>query len=348
MLTGLLASITFISPLASSMFAPGVTFADKEFNNSSLILSSFTVSIFVLGYVVGPLILAPLSEMYGRRYVLTSGNIIFCVWQIGCALAPSLSTLIGFRFMAGLGGSGCLTIGAGMIADLFHADRRGLATSLFSLGPLFGPVIGPIAGGIFPIPDTHQSASNQALGFVAQRIGWRWVFWILFIAGTIITIGIECLNVETNPRLLIKRKVARLSKELNRSDLRSVYDPSNSAHHSNASVLANAMIRPLKMLIFSPIVFILSLYMAVVYGLLYLLFTTITTVFTDKYHWQPELGGLAVSFFLHIFHPQNLHPPFYCQSNCQLVHWSRFWFLSWSHSSSSYLGRYSSPHDESE
>ncbi|ATZ52147.1 hypothetical protein BCIN_07g06450 [Botrytis cinerea B05.10] len=276
MLTGLLASITFISPLASSMFAPGVTFADKEFNNSSLILSSFTVSIFVLGYVVGPLILAPLSEMYGRRYVLTSGNIIFCVWQIGCALAPSLSTLIGFRFMAGLGGSGCLTIGAGMIADLFHADRRGLATSLFSLGPLFGPVIGPIAG-----------------GFVAQRIGWRWVFWILFIAGTIITIGIECLNVETNPRLLIKRKVARLSKELNRSDLRSVYDPSNSAHHSNASVLANAMIRPLKMLIFSPIVFILSLYMAVVYGLLYLLFTTITTVFTDKYHWQPELGGLA-------------------------------------------------------
>ncbi|KAI9645639.1 hypothetical protein NHQ30_006381 [Ciborinia camelliae] len=285
-LTGLLASITFISPLASSMFAPGVTFADEDFGNKSLILSSFTVSIFVLGYVVGPLILAPLSEIYGRRYVLTGGNIIFCLWQIGCALAPSLETLIGFRFLAGLGGSGCLTVGAGMIADLFHADRRGLATSLFSLGPLFGPVIGPIAG-----------------GFVAQRIGWRWVFWILFIAGTLITIGIEILNVETNPRLLIKRKVARLSKELNRSDLRSVYDPSNSAHHSKSSVLANAMIRPLKMLMFSPIVFSLSLYMAVVYGLLYLLFTTITTVFTTKYHWAPELCGLAyiglgLGFFL--------------------------------------------------
>ncbi|KAG4028901.1 hypothetical protein MFRU_018g00130 [Monilinia fructicola] len=285
-LTGLLASITFISPLASSMFAPGVTFADKEFHNTSLILSSFTVSIFVLGYVVGPLILAPLSEIYGRRYVLTGGNIIFCVWQIGCALAPSLESLIGFRFLAGLGGSGCLTIGAGVIADLFHADRRGLATSLFSLGPLFGPVVGPIAG-----------------GFVAQRIGWRWVFWILFIAGTLITIGIEILNVETNPRLLIKRKVARLSKELNRSDLRSVYDPGNSAHHSKSSVLVNAMIRPLKMLMFSPIVFILSLYMALVYGLLYLLFTTITTVFTERYHWAPEFCGLAyiglgLGFFL--------------------------------------------------
>lgn len=178
-LTSLLASITFISPLASSMFAPGVTFADKEFHNTSGLLSSFTVSIFVLGYVVGPLILAPLSEIYGRRYVLTGGNIIFCLWQIGCALAPSLGTLIGFRFMAGLGGSGCLTIGAGMIADLFHADRRGLATSLFSLGPLFGPVIGPIAGGIFSIsipeafnlrclmiPRFRGSESWLALGFL--------------------------------------------------------------------------------------------------------------------------------------------------------------------------------------
>jgi MFS family permease len=150
LLVGLLAGITFISPLASSMFAPGVTFADEDFGNDSLILSSLTVSIFVLGYVIGPLILAPLSEIYGRRYVLTGANIVFCLWQIGCALAPSLGSLIGFRFLAGIGGSGCLTIGGGVIADLFHADRRGLATSLYSLGPLFGPVVGPIAGGLSP------------------------------------------------------------------------------------------------------------------------------------------------------------------------------------------------------
>ncbi|PQE28963.1 major facilitator superfamily transporter protein [Rutstroemia sp. NJR-2017a BBW] len=280
LLVGLLAGITFISPLASSMFAPGVTFADEEFGNESLILSSLTVSIFVLGYVIGPLILAPLSEIYGRRYVLTGANIVFCLWQIGCALAPSLESLIGFRFLAGIGGSGCLTIGGGVIADLFHADRRGLATSLYSLGPLFGPVVGPIAG-----------------GFVAQRIGWRWVFWILFIASTLITIGIEILNQETNPRVLMKRKVARLSKELNRTDLRSVYDPSG-APTSRFAVLRNGMIRPLKMLFLSPLVFILSLYMAVVYGLLYLLFTTITTVYTERYGWAPEFCGLAVGLLL--------------------------------------------------
>jgi hypothetical protein len=47
------------------------------------------------------------------------------------------------------------------------------------------------------------------------------------------------------------------------------------------------------MLFFSPIIFLLSLYMAVAYGLLYLLFTTITQVFVETYRWQPEICGLA-------------------------------------------------------
>jgi MFS family permease len=129
---------------------------DASFDNKSLLLSSLTVSIFVLGYVCGPLLLAPLSEIDGRRFVLTGANVFFCVWQIGAALPPNISALIVFRFWAGIGGAGCLVTGAGVIADLFHPDRRGLASSIYTLGPLFGPVVGPICG-----------------GFISQRIGWR-------------------------------------------------------------------------------------------------------------------------------------------------------------------------------
>ncbi|CZT08235.1 uncharacterized protein RAG0_13395 [Rhynchosporium agropyri] len=156
LLITLLGSITFISPLASSMFAPAVSFMDADFHNDSTILASLAVSIYVLGYAIGPLILAPLCEIYGRQYVLTGANACFCIWQIGCALTPNLSSLIVFRFLAGVGGSGCITIGGGVIADLVEPDQRGLASSLDSLGPLFGPVVGPICG-----------------GFIAQRIGWR-------------------------------------------------------------------------------------------------------------------------------------------------------------------------------
>lgn len=275
LLLGLLSGITFISPLSSSIFAPAVRFMDVEFHNTSLILSSLTVSIFVFGYVVGPLILAPLSEIYGRRFVLTGSNIFFCVWQIGCALAPNLPSIIVMRFLAGIGGSGCLTIGGGLISDLFRADQRGLATSLYSLGPLFGPVIGPICG-----------------GFIGQRIGWRWVFWILLISSACFTIVIECLTRETNPRVLIHRKVKRLQKDLNRSDLRSCYD-TEGAPRKPSQILKSGMVRPLKMLFLSPIIFLMSLYMAVAYGLLYLLFTTITMVFVDSYGFAPELTGLV-------------------------------------------------------
>jgi len=270
------------------MFAPAVSFMDDDFHNTSVVLSSLTVSIFVLGYVIGPLILAPLSEIYGRRPVLTCANIVFCVWQIGCALAPNISALIVFRFLAGIGGSGCLTIGGGLISDLFHPDRRGLATALYSLGPLFGPVLGPICG-----------------GFIGQRIGWRWVFWILLIAGAAASAGLECLTTETNPRVLMNRKVNHLRKELNRPELRSCYLPEG-VQHSPSQILFHGLVRPLKMLFLSPIVFLISLYMAVCYGLLYLLFTTITSVFIDTYKWAPDICGLAyiglgIGFFAGLF-----------------------------------------------
>lgn len=101
LLLGLVSAITFISPFASSMFAPAVSYMNEEFHNTSAILSTLTVTIYVLGYVCGPMLLAGLCELYGRRYVLFAANVFFCVWQIGCALAPDLNSLIIFRFLSG-------------------------------------------------------------------------------------------------------------------------------------------------------------------------------------------------------------------------------------------------------
>lgn len=155
LLVGLLAAITLLTPFASSILSPGITKLDQEFGNNNTIVGSMTVSIYLLGYVVGPLFLAPMSEIYGRKPVLGAANIFFCVWQIGCALAPNIATLIVFRFFTGLGGAGCLvrsalspehdsrltvrkTLGGGVIGDMFQPDRRGFAMGIWTLGPLFG------------------------------------------------------------------------------------------------------------------------------------------------------------------------------------------------------------------
>ncbi|GAW11976.1 hypothetical protein ANO14919_013310 [Xylariales sp. No.14919] len=105
---GLLSAMTLLTPFASSILSPAITTLDKEFNNDNAIVGSMTVSIYLLGYVVGPIIIAPLSEIYGRKPVLTAANAFFCVWQIGCALAPNIETLIISRFFGGVGGAGCL------------------------------------------------------------------------------------------------------------------------------------------------------------------------------------------------------------------------------------------------
>ncbi|PYI22368.1 MFS multidrug transporter [Aspergillus japonicus CBS 114.51] len=288
-LLALISSITFISPLASSMFSPAIEFVAREFMVTNETLLSFSVTIFLLGFVFGPLLLAPLSEIYGRRVVLSGANWFFVVWQIGCARAPNMTTLIVSRFFTGIGGSGCVTLGAGVIADLFPTELRGRATAIWAMGPLVGPIIGPICG-----------------GFVGETIGWRWVFYLLIISGAVISAGIEVLNQETYAPLLIRWKTARLAKELDRVDLRSVYDVTGSMHQAPPSarrVLVQGLKRPVVLFCKSPIVLLLSVYIAFVYSLLYLFFTTVTSVFEERYGFSTGLAGLAyigigIGFFI--------------------------------------------------
>ncbi|EED14379.1 MFS multidrug transporter, putative [Talaromyces stipitatus ATCC 10500] len=273
-LLALMSSMTLISPLASSMFAPAASNAAAEWKVTNETLLSFSVTIFLMGYVVGTLFLAPLSEIYGRRIVLSCANWFFVAWQIGCALSPNISALIIFRLLAGIGGAGSITLGAGVIADLFPLRERAKATALWSMGPLLGPVAGPICG-----------------GFIGETVGWRWVFWVLLIAAGSLAAGIEVLNRETYARVLIQWKTRKMAKELGRDDLRSGYETGE--QHRPSQVLIQGLKRPVVLFYKSPIVFLLSIYMSLVYGLLYLFFTTIPTVFETQYGFSPGLAGLA-------------------------------------------------------
>jgi len=181
------------------------------------------------------------------------------------------------RFLAGVGGSACLTIGSGVISDLFPTQERGKAMAMYSLGVLFGPVIGPICG-----------------GFIAQRTSWRWDFYVAFIAGCVLTLGIAIFNRETNPVVLINWKTNRLRKELSRPELQNILThTADAATLAPSTILRRGVTRPMKLLFTSPIVFLLSLYVSFGFGLLFLLFTTITQVYIDTYGWAPEMTGLA-------------------------------------------------------
>lgn len=119
----------------------------REFGSSDLSIASFVVSVYILGFAFGPLVLAPLSEIYGRVPVYHGCNVGFIAFVIGCALAPSMDVMIAFRFLSGLFGSCVVTNGGGSLADMFPQERRAAAMSAFTVGPLFGPIVGPVVGG---------------------------------------------------------------------------------------------------------------------------------------------------------------------------------------------------------
>lgn len=146
------------------MFAPGVPQVMKEFNSTNQELAGFVVSVYILGYAFGPLLIAPLSELYGRLPLYHSCNVGFVISTIACAVSSNLNMLIGFRFLEGTFGSAALTLGGGSIADMIIQEKRGAAMAIWAMGPLLGPVVGPVAG-----------------GFLSQAKGWRWVFWLITI-----------------------------------------------------------------------------------------------------------------------------------------------------------------------
>ncbi|OAA73402.1 Major facilitator superfamily domain, general substrate transporter [Cordyceps fumosorosea ARSEF 2679] len=268
----LISALTFVTPLASSMFAPGVPNLMREFHSSSEELAAFCVSVYILGFAAGPMLFAPLSELYGRTRIYHVANIGFIAFLIGCALAPSLKALIVFRFLSGVFGSCPVTNGGGSISDMITQRNRGAAMAGFSVGPLLGPIIGPVVGGV-----------------VADKLSWRWVFWVLAALAGALALLFLLLARETYAPVLLQRKTDRLCKETGDLTLRSKLD----AGLAPGELFTRAILRPFKLLAFSPICAICNVFVGVAYGYLYIMFTSITPLFQRQYGFDGIHAGLA-------------------------------------------------------
>ena len=139
--TFVVSSFTFISPVASAMVAPALPQIAHDLGIHNQVESQMTLSIFLLAYAFGPLLLGPLSELYGRVPVLQLANLVFLVFNLVCGFAQTGPQMLVFRFLAGLGGSAPLAIGGGILADCFHPEQRGKAIAIYSLAPLLGPAV---------------------------------------------------------------------------------------------------------------------------------------------------------------------------------------------------------------
>ena len=113
--TVIVSTFTFMSPVSSSMVAPALSKLGDDLCMQKKIEVEMALSIFVLGYALGPLFFGPISEVFGRSRVLQLSNLFYLCWNLGCGFAQNKVEFFIFRFLAGIGGSAPLAVGAGVI-----------------------------------------------------------------------------------------------------------------------------------------------------------------------------------------------------------------------------------------
>ena len=272
-ITILVSFVTLAVSLVSSAFSGGMAQMMEEFDvvEEVVILG---VSLFVLGFAIGPLIWAPLSEIFGRRHIFTISFMFLTAFNAGTAGATNIQTLIILRFLAGSFGSSPFGNAGGTIADMFPASQRGIAISLFAAAPFLGPTLGPVIG-----------------GFLATGAGWRWVEGFLAAFSGLLWLCIIFLLPETYAPVLLRRRAEKLSA-LTGKVYRSQLDIDRGPIPMGKT-LKTALSRPWVLLFREPIVLLFSIYMSIIYGTLYMLFAAYPIVFQQVRGWSEGIGGLA-------------------------------------------------------
>ncbi|TGO14710.1 hypothetical protein BTUL_0049g00190 [Botrytis tulipae] len=262
---------TWSTVLYSSSYTSSMPGMMKEFSVTSEPLATLGVTTYLLGLATGSLVLAPLSEIWGRRPVYIGSLAFFSLMVLPCALATSLGEVLGVRFVGALAGAAMISNSPGTVADITTDQYRALVFSIWSIGPMNGPVTGPLIG-----------------GFAAEYLGWRWTNWIVMILSGCAWIACGFVKETYAPVILIK-KAAKMRKETGDERYWCRYDQKKSFFE----ILKINLSRPFVLCFTEPILWFWNTYIAIIYGILYLCFVAYPIIFTDMRGWSLGQTGLA-------------------------------------------------------
>jgi multidrug resistance protein len=230
-----------------------------------------SLEIFVLT-VPGPMVFAPLSEVLGRRIIYATTLLLAVIFVIPCAVAPNIGTLIVCRAIDGIAFSAPMTLVGGTLADLWRTEERGVPMAAFSAAPFIGPAIGPLIG-----------------GFLSDAAGWRWLYWIQLIFAGAVYILITFTVPETYAPTILAKRAKKLRKETGESDHVTEQDLDLRPFSERLRIF---LIRPFQLLFGEMIVFLISVYMSVLYGLLYMFFVAYPIVYQKGKKYSAGITGL--------------------------------------------------------
>ncbi|KAL7662858.1 Major facilitator superfamily (MFS) profile domain-containing protein [[Candida] zeylanoides] len=274
-LTAFVSVYTLVSPMSSSILSPAMSEISADFGITSEVVSAMVVSIQLLAWAVGPLVIAPLSEsqLFGRKLVLDVSIWIAFLFNLGCAFSTTTAQMMVCRFVGGIFGSCPLNVGAGVLSDLFDARQRNMALAGFSLAPLLGPVIAPLIA-----------------GFIVEHKRWPWVFYVLCIFNGVVAAMGTIFYKETYSPKLLRLKAQKLRRQTGNANLHTIHEIADG--ETVWGKVSLAISRPVKLLFTHPMIIGLGSYMAFTYGFMYLMIISFPQVYHSKYGFNTGTTGL--------------------------------------------------------
>ncbi|XXG95006.1 hypothetical protein Hte_001266 [Hypoxylon texense] len=234
--------------------------------------TQITLSIYFLGLGIGPFFIAALCEMNGRKNIWIVSNVWYILWNALCPVGTSRALMITGRFLSATGAGAGIILTGPVMADMYHAKDRGKSLAIASFLPYLGPALGPIVGGV-----------------VVELVYWPWLFWVVSIFDAFITILGAIVIKESYTPVLLRRKAAAQSEQ----PVGPVLSPLKWAFwHDFFSRLTTYLKRPLRLLVRRPIIQVISLVLALNFGIYTFMLSTFATLWIDRYNQSALFGSL--------------------------------------------------------
>ncbi|KAF2103070.1 MFS general substrate transporter [Rhizodiscina lignyota] len=286
---------TCFTAFTAGSYAPGIDQLTNYFHVSRVACLT-GITAFTTGFGIAPMVLAPFSELNGRRPVFLATGMLFLICQLCCALTRSFGGMLAARFFVGVGGSTFSTLVGGCVSDIYHKHDRNTPMALFSGAALFGTGLGPLCA-----------------GFIARSTTWRWIFWMQVIMDGALMLVMTFLFQETRGSVLLSRKAKKLNKWYEEREKAGYYGfdmlvgngvgekrvsqrvrwkvKSDEERGSIAQMISISLYRPFHLLLTEPVVFFFSLWVSFSWAVLYLFFSAVTLVFTTNHHFDVAQAG---------------------------------------------------------
>jgi DHA1 family multidrug resistance protein-like MFS transporter len=268
---------TFTVYIGSSLYTAGEMEVVRIFGVSE-VAASLGLSLYVIGYGIGPLIFSPLSEVpaVGRNPIYIITFFFFAVLCVPMVMVNSFSGILVLRLLLGFFGSPCLATAGASYGDFYSPAQMPYVIAMWGGGATLGPAFGPLVG-----------------GFAVQAMGWRWSSWELLWL-SVPTMMLMFLSMpETSADKILLKRAQRLRALTGRTDLISEGEMRQAGMNAK-EIAIDALIKPWQINALDPAVLFSTFYTALTYGIYYSFFECFPLVFNDIYNFN--LGELGLAF----------------------------------------------------